>query len=294
MGEQNSQITTTEPENDFSNIVVQDVQPEPQPQPASGQPGTQPAEGGAPSPEPTATDNQPSTPAATQPAQAQPVTVVDPKALARELVAQQQANQPAPQLTDEQIDQVLRTVKVTEPEVEALFNADTPLAEKTAALQRMLVAAVENAVARNTVIMNDTVTKFYQNEFLPIANRVSAEAKRSAQDAFYTEYPGLADYKDAVTLVAGSLAKDPANFQLSGKAVAEKVAEQVTTLLRKTLPNFDPKIKSASGTQQAASVPTATTPSFSTGTKVVTSPATGNYPSSTPADSAIFGDEGLI
>lgn len=279
----------TPPQND--DLDLQNVVPSPTPEPTPA-----PTEGGA-SATPTPDTNPPSanvevtTPPA--PAPEQPV-YVDAKALAQQLAAAQQAQQPQPQMTQEEIDAILRTVNLQEKDVEEFFNPDTPIAVKKTTLTNMLLQAVENAVARNQVIMQDTMQRFYRDEFLPIHAKVTRDEANSAKNAFYAEYPGLQEYPDAVALVAKTAMQDPSYKGLNQKQVAARVADSVTTLLRKTLPNFDPKVKTSGQAQPTGSVPKATTPSFPAGTKVTTTPSSGQYPSSGPVDSDVFGDEGLI
>lgn len=275
---------------DLENVVPtqepeQTTAPTPEPTP-NAEGGSEPTPPVEPNPQPTEPASVPT------PAPSTPV-YVDAKQLAAELTAQQQAAQPVPQMSQEEIDRILRTVRLNDADVETFFNVDTPLAQKTQLLQSMLVSAVENAVARNQVIMQDTIGKFYQQEFMPIAQKISIDEARASRNEFYKEYPGLEEYQDAVSLVARAAMQDPAYSRLSSKEASAKVAESVTSLLRKSLPNFDPKVKAVGQTPQTTSVPKATMPSFQTGTKVTTTPASGQYPSSNPADSDIFGDEGL-
>lgn len=286
----------TQPTEDFP-IVEPTLDPQPTPV----------AEGGNP-PEPTEPSSQPTEPQepveppTPEPTAApQPVTPqVDPTALAQQIVAAQQAaqaqaeaNQP---LTQEQIDSILRTVRVSENQVEQLFNPDTPIADKTSALQSLLLSAVENAVARNQVLTQDAMSRFYKTEFTPIAQQIAYQQAQKARVDFYNEYPGLEPYAEAVAMVANGV-KDVPEFRKSNASQARKyIADKVTSLLKKTLPDFDPKVKSsvpnASGSPSA--VPRATQASFQSGTKVVTNPSSGQYPSSGSVGGDIFGDEGLV
>ena len=275
-----SDITNEETNQEPIDLGI--IPTETEPTPTSAPEPTPNAEGGVQTPS-TAPTIEP-----TEPAQvSQPTTVppaspvyVDAKQLAAEMVAQQQAVKAEPNLTQEEIDKILRTVKVNESDVETFFNADTSLEQKTKLFQNLLVSAVENAVARNQVLMQSAMDNFYNNEFRPIAQQISVESARA-----YNE--------DAVALVARAAMNDPAYKNLSNQETSAKVAESVTSLLKKTFPNFDPKVKLSGQAQPSVSVPKATTPSFQTGTKVVSNPAAGQYPSSSPADSDIFGDEGL-
>ena len=279
---------TTPPADDLDLQNVVQLEPAPQPQEPEGVTG-----GGVPAPS-TPPPAEPSSvpPAPQAPSVDQPV-FVDAKALAQQLTEAQRAQQPQPQMTQQQIDQILRTVSLQDKDVEDFFNADTPLENKKQILTNMLLQAVENAVARNNVIMQDTMTRFYRDEFLPISAKITRDEANSAKNAFYQEYPGLEDYSDAVSLVAKAALQDPSYKGLSSKQVSQKVADSVTALLRKTLPDFDPKVKVNGQTQPKGSVPKATIPSFPVGTKVTSTPASGQYPSSGPADSDVFGDEGL-
>lgn len=288
-----SDITNEETNQEPIDLGI--IPTETEPTPTSAPEPTPNAEGGVQTPS-TAPTIEPTEPAqVTQPTAvptASPV-YVDAKQLAAEMVAQQQAVNAEPSLTQEEIDKILRTVKVNESDVETFFNADTSLEQKTKLFQNLLVSAVENAVARNQVLMQSAMDNFYNNEFRPIAQQISVESARAYNEAFYKEYPGLVDYQDAVALVARAAMNDPAYKNLSNQETSAKVAESVTSLLKKTFPNFDPKVKLSGQAQPSVSVPKATTPSFQTGTKVVSNPAAGQYPSSSPADSDIFGDEGL-
>lgn len=263
----------------------------------TGEPPSQ-AEGGqhssSPSSSTTSSPDQPTNTSATSNANA-PV-YVDAKQLAAEMQAQKAANAPAPQIPQEEIDKILRNYTIADNEVEAFLNPDTPIATKAKMLKLFIQRGVENAVARSTVIATDAMQKFYQNEFVPVQKTVSYNSAQSSRKQFYQEYPGLEQYQDAVALVAESAAHNPQVAKMTDREVSKFVADQTTAMLRKTLPNFDPKVKAAgnpSAAPAASVVPKATQSSFVSGTRVTTNPSNGHLPSSGSSDADIFGDEGL-
>jgi len=294
----------------MSDTINNDVQPQTDdlsinnlpdttPPPSADPVQTQAAQGGDASSQPTPTTE----PTVSQPAEqtqvAQPAPVyVDAKQLAAEMARQSQANQPvAPALTQEQIDDILQNFTIGDTEVENFLNPDTSLADKAKMLKQFIQRGVENAVARSNVIARSTMEKFYREEFVPVQSKISYDSAMSSRNAFYQEYPGFEPYADAVSLVAKSAMSNPEVAKMSPDKALSYVAEQTTALLRKTIPNFDPKVKTdnvaTSPVNTGSAVPKATPSSFSSSTRVITTPSNGALPSSVLRDADVFGDEGL-
>lgn len=276
--------------DDLSINNLNDTTPLPSADPAQ----TQAAEGGDVPSKPASTPEPTVTPP-TEPAQAAPV-YVDAKQLAAEIAKQNQ--QPtAPTITQEQIDEVLKNFTIGDTEVENFLSPDTPLADKAKMLKLFIQRGVENAVARSNVIARSTMEKFYREEFVPVQSKISYDSAMSSRNAFYQEYPGFEPYADAVSLVAKSAMSNPEVAKMSPEKALSYVAEQTTALLRKTIPNFDPKVKvdntATSPVNTGSAVPKATPSSFSSSTRVITTPSNGALPSSSSHDADVFGDEGL-
>lgn len=292
MSDQNN--PTNPPDDDFTMLgdvpnidtnPVAPANPEPTPEPTP----TQPAEGGA------TPEGNPSS-AAKQ----APVATVDPSQLgdvvANSVVqAMQKAadlNKPQPELSQEDIDKLLCKYTVSGESVEALLNNDTPLATKVAVLQDLVNGAAQNAVARSQVLTKSMVDRFYREEFLPVRQYVSERAATKARDSFYEEYPGLEPFQDAVSLAVSGIQRTHDLSKMKTDEFKNLVVENVSSIIRKTQPNFDPKVKTASNaTPQPAvnsAVPRATPSSFGSSTKI--NKSAGGGKASGPAGAEVFDD----
>ena len=296
MSDQNN--PTNPPEDDFTmlgdvpNIETNPVapaNPEPTPEPTPAPV----AEGGA-SPE----GNPPSAP---EPSKAAPV---DPNQLgdvvANSVVqAMQKAvdlNRPQPELSQEEIDKILCKYTVSGEAVEALLNSDTPLATKVAVLQDLVNGAAQHAVARSQVLTKSMVDRFYKEEFLPVRQYVSERAATKARDSFYEEFPGLEPFQDAVSLAVSGIQRTRDLSKMKADEFKNLVVENVASIIRKTQPNFDPKVKTASNaTPQTAvnpAVPRATPSSFGSSTKITK--GAGGGKASGPSGAEVFDDADFI
>ena len=118
------------------------------------------------------------------------------------------------------------------------------------------------------------IDNFFTQNIQPVLAQVSQKAAHEAETKFYEEYPGLAPYKSVVNVMTASIAQqNPKLLQVPEKQFKEILVNEISKVIKQSIPNFDPKVKLDNGgavanpVQQKAttSVPKATTRTFSSG-----------------------------
>lgn len=186
-----------------------------------------------------------------------------------------------PELTIEEANRVLGKISITPEETRKIFSSETPEEERAAMLTDLLIRTAMYGRNMATTIANAELNKyagridnFFTQNIQPVLAQVSQKAAHEAETKFYEEYPGLIPYKSVVNVMTASIAQqNPKLLQVPEKQFKETLVNEISKVIKQSIPNFDPKVKLDNGgavanpTQQKAttSVPKATTRTFSSG-----------------------------
>lgn len=186
-----------------------------------------------------------------------------------------------PELTIEEANRILGRISITPEETRKIFSSETPEEERAAMLTDLLIRTAMYGRNMATTIANAELNKyagridnFFSQNIQPILSQVSQKAAHEAETKFYEEYPGLIPYKSVVNVMTASIAQqNPKLLQVPEKQFKETLVNEISKVIKQSIPNFDPKVKLDNGgavanpVQQNAttSVPKATTRTFSSG-----------------------------
>lgn len=186
-----------------------------------------------------------------------------------------------PELTIEEANRILGRISITPEETRKIFSSETPEEERAAMLTDLLIRTAMYGRNMATTIANAELNKyagridnFFAQNIQPILSQVSQKAAHEAETKFYEEYPGLIPYKSVVNVMTASIAQqNPKLLQVPEKQFKETLVNEISKVIKQSIPNFDPKVKLDNGgavanpVQQKAttSVPKATTRTFSSG-----------------------------
>lgn len=186
-----------------------------------------------------------------------------------------------PELTIEEANRILGRISITPEETRKIFSSETPEEERAAMLTDLLIRTAMYGRNMATTIANTELNKyagkidnFFTQNIQPVLSQVSQKAAHEAETKFYEEYPGLTPYKSVVNVMTASIAQqNPKLLQVPEKQFKEILVNEISKVIKQSIPNFDPKVKLDNGgavanpVQQKAttSVPKATTRTFSSG-----------------------------
>lgn len=186
-----------------------------------------------------------------------------------------------PELTIEEANRILGKISITQEETRKIFSSETPEEERAAMLTDLLIRTAMYGRNMATTIANAELNKyagkidnFFTQNIQPVLSQVSQKAAYEAETKFYEEYPGLVPYKSVVNVMTASIAQqNPKLLQVPEKQFKETLVNEISKVIKQSIPNFDPKVKLDNGgavanpVQQKAttSVPKATTRTFSSG-----------------------------
>lgn len=186
-----------------------------------------------------------------------------------------------PELTIEEANRILGKISITPEETRKIFSSETPEEERAAMLTDLLIRTAMYGRNMATTIANAELNKyagridnFFAQNIQPVLSQVSQKAAHEAETMFYEEYPGLTPYKSVVNVMTASIAQqNPKLLQVPEKQFKEILVNEISKVIKQSIPNFDPKVKLDNGgavanpVQQNAitSVPKATTRTFSSG-----------------------------
>lgn len=186
-----------------------------------------------------------------------------------------------PELTIEEANRILGKISITPEETRKIFSSETPEEERAAILTDLLIRTAMYGRNMATTIANAELNKyagkidnFFTQNIQPVLSQVSQKAAHEAETKFYEEYPGLVPYKSVVNVMTASIAQqNPKLLQVPEKQFKEILVNEISKVIKQSIPNFDPKVKLDNGgavanpVQQNAttSVPKATTRTFSSG-----------------------------
>lgn len=186
-----------------------------------------------------------------------------------------------PELTIEEANRILGKLSITPEETRKMFSSETPEEERAAMLTDLLIRTAMYGRNMATTIANAELNKyagkidnFFTQNIQPVLSQVSQKAAHEAETKFYEEYPGLVPYKSVVNVMTASIAQqNPKLLQVPEKQFKEILVNEISKVIKQSIPNFDPKVKLDNGgavanpVQQKAttSVPKATTRTFSSG-----------------------------
>ena len=186
-----------------------------------------------------------------------------------------------PELTIEEANRILGKISITPEEARKIFSSETPEEERAAMLTDLLIRTAMYGRNMATTIANAELNKyagridnFFTQNIQPVLAQVSQKAAHEAETKFYEEYPGLIPYKSVVNVMTASIAQqNPKLLQVPEKQFKETLVNEISKVIKQSIPNFDPKVKLDNGgavanpVQQKAttSVPKATTRTFSSG-----------------------------
>lgn len=186
-----------------------------------------------------------------------------------------------PELTIEEANRILGKISITPEETRKIFSSETPEEERAAMLTDLLIRTAMYGRNMAMTVANAELNKyagkidnFFTQNIQPVLAQVSEKAAHEAETKFYEEYPGLAPYKSVVNVMTASIAQqNPKLLQVPEKQFKEILVNEISKVIKQSIPNFDPKVKLDNGgavansVQQKAttSVPKATTRTFSSG-----------------------------
>lgn len=186
-----------------------------------------------------------------------------------------------PELTIEEANRILGKISITPEETRKIFSSETPEEERAAMLTDLLIRTAMYGRNMATTIANAELNKyagridnFFAQNVQPVLSQVSQKAAHEAETKFYEDYPGLIPYKSVVNVMTASIAQqNPKLLQVPEKQFKEILVNEISKVIKQSIPNFDPKVKLDNGgavanpVQQNAttSVPKATTRTFSSG-----------------------------
>lgn len=186
-----------------------------------------------------------------------------------------------PELTIEEANSILGRISITPEETRKIFSSETPEEERAAMLTDLLIRTAMYGRNMATTIANAELNKyagridnFFTQNIQPVLAQVSQKAAHEAETKFYEEYPGLAPYKSVVNVMTASIAQqNPKLLQVPEKQFKEILVNEISKVIKQSIPNFDPKVKLDNGGAVAnpvpqkatTSVPKATTRTFSSG-----------------------------
>lgn len=186
-----------------------------------------------------------------------------------------------PELTIEEANRILGKISITPEETRKIFSSETPEEERAAMLTDLLIRTAMYGRNMATTIANVELNKyagridnFFAQNIQPVLSQVSQKAAHEAETKFYEEYPGLIPYKSVVNVMTASIAQqNPKLLQVPEKQFKETLVNEISKVIKQSIPNFDPEVKLDNGgavanpVQQNAttSVPKATTRTFSSG-----------------------------
>lgn len=186
-----------------------------------------------------------------------------------------------PELTIEEANRILGKISITPEETRKIFSSETPEEERAAMLTDLLIRTAMYGRNMATTIANAELNKyagkidnFFTQNIQPVLSQVSQKAAHEAETKFYEEYPGLVPYKSVVNVMTASISRqNPKLLQVPEKQFKEILVNEISKVIKQSIPNFDPKVKLDNGgavanpVQQKAttSVPKATTRTFSSG-----------------------------
>ena len=186
-----------------------------------------------------------------------------------------------PELTIEEANRILGKISITPEETRKIFSSETPEEERAAMLTDLLIRTAMYGRNMATTIANAELNKyagridnFFTQNIQPVLAQVSQKEAHEAETKFYEEYPGLIPYKSVVNVMTASIAQqNPKLLQVPEKQFKETLVNEISKVIKQSIPNFDPKVKLDNGgavanpVQQKAttSVPKATTRTFSSG-----------------------------
>lgn len=186
-----------------------------------------------------------------------------------------------PELTIEEANRILGKISITPEETRKIFSSETPEEERAAMLTDLLIRTAMYGRNMATTIANAELNRyagkidnFFAQNIQPVLSQVSQKAAHEAETKFYEEYPGLVPYKSVVNVMTASIAQqNPKLLQVPEKQFKEILVNEISKVIKQSIPNFDPKVKLDNGgavanpVQKTAttSVPKATTRTFSSG-----------------------------
>lgn len=156
----------------------------------------------------------------------------------------------APQVTPEQLEEILKPVRVNAQMLEAMGFED-PSEEQIKAMQSLVNGITEHSTRLNNYIVQRRLQEINQ-QIQPIQSHMQMQAAQQAETRFYTEYKDLSEYKDIVQQVATNLSQTrPDLAQKDEKTVFNEVAKVTRDLLKR----FNVQPPQSSATSPARNVP---------------------------------------
>mgnify|MGYP001120853490 CR=1 FL=1 len=158
-------------------------------------------------------------------------------------------------MTQEEIDAILKPVRVTEESLKAL-GFEEPTKEQIAGMQALLDAAVTHATNINRVYTEYKLRNLTE-ALTPIQQAYIEQQREATFNRFFSEYEALRPYKGLVEATAAQLLQaQPELSKLSEKEVFKVVASQTAQILSQGGLKIDLSKKaqathSAGGTQRA-------------------------------------------
>ena len=176
---------------------------------------------------------------------------MDATAIAKAFADALKQNQPAPQqpqLTPEQMDQMLRTYRPGADLIEAMFGEHANNETRMQALQGLVQGVVANATAHAQVLADNYISN-YHNQINPHLEDARELSQERFYESMYKDAPGLKQYDPIVKEFLPKLQQDK-DYPKERAARVGFVRDRVTGILKQTNPAFDPAQAPVSVAQQ--------------------------------------------
>lgn len=177
--------------------------------------------------------------------------------------------QSQPQMSDEEIDKILNTVKVAETDLTEIFEGGP---KAVTAMQRLLESTVKNAVAVSTLVANQRLAEI-DSRYSPLMQAHVTQQRESLRKEFFASNSNLEKYSDIVEVVGEQMQKS--GFKGDKKQVFEELAKRTAEFLKKN--GIDVSASASAGQQGTPTPAKPKMPQLSTGGQ-------GGGSSTTPGD----------
>lgn len=172
---------------------------------------------------------------------------VDPNMLLQ-LITQQQGQQQMPtqqqqQMDPEQVDQMLKAVKVKEDLVNTLLDPDADVQDKVAALQNYTDSISIHASTLAGIAARMAADEVHQ-QYGGLLQHQEEQKMTNFTESVVKQYPGLGPYKGLVGMITKQMKQEgyqtPVGGPQGAQMAAQEIVRRVQIALGTSVPGFDP------------------------------------------------------
>lgn len=199
--------------------------------------------------------------------------------------AQQQRQQPPRQLSQEEIDQRLKRVKIT-PEIAGMFFGEAPTEAQIKSLQMFADSIVENATTTAGYAMRALQDQIHER-YAPMQQFIESTRVREFSAGLIQDFPALKGREEVVDMVMANL-KQQGFVARDADHAAQVVAAYSEQLIKKFEPNFTLVVQGNPNQQQNRQQTMPTMPGLPAGAGGGPGGGSGGKPGGKPAWQDIF------